>query len=43
MIDVYCLQEVGWRGQGAWMLGMKGRTYKLAPQSGSLEERQSLW
>ena len=25
MIYVYCLQEVRWRGQGARMLGMKGR------------------
>ena len=24
-----CLQEVRWRGQGARMLGMKGRRYKL--------------
>ena len=24
-----CLQEVRWRGQAAWMLGMKGRRYKL--------------
>ena len=29
IIDVCCLQEVKWRGQGAWMLGMKGRRYKL--------------
>ena len=28
MIDV-CLQEVRWRGQGARMLWMKGRRYKL--------------
>ena len=27
--DVYWLQEVRWRGQGARMLGMKGRRYKL--------------
>ena len=24
-----CLQEVRWRGQGARMLGMEGRRYKL--------------
>ena len=24
-----CLQEVRWRGQGAKILGMKGRRYKL--------------
>ena len=29
MIDVCCLQEVRWRGQGDRMLGMKGRRYKL--------------
>ena len=29
MIDVGCLQEVRWRGQGDRMLGMKGRRYKL--------------
>ena len=29
MIDVCCLQEVRWRGQGDMMLGMKGRRYKL--------------
>ena len=29
MIDVWCLQEVRWRGQGTRMLGMKGRIYKL--------------
>ena len=29
MIDVCFLQEVGLRGQGARMLGMKGRRYKL--------------
>ena len=29
MIDVCCLQEVRWRVQGARMLGMKGRIYKL--------------
>ena len=29
MIDVCCLQEVRWRGQGARMIGMKGRRYKL--------------
>ena len=27
MIDVCCLQEMRWRGQGARMLGMKGRRY----------------
>ena len=30
MIDVCCLQEVRCRGQGASMLGMKGRRYKLS-------------
>ena len=29
MIDVCCLQEVRWRGQGARMLVMNGRRYKL--------------
>ena len=29
MTDVCCLQVVRWRGQGARMLGMKGRKYKL--------------
>ena len=29
IIDVPCLQEVRWRGQGARMLWMKGRRYKL--------------
>ena len=29
MIDMCCLQEVRWRGQGARMLGMKVRRYKL--------------
>ena len=29
MIDAYCVQEVRWRGQGAWMLGMKRKRYKL--------------
>ena len=29
MIDVCCLQEVRWRRQGAGMLVMKGRRYKL--------------
>ena len=28
-MDVCCLQEVGWRGQGVQFLGMKGRRYKL--------------
>ena len=22
-----CLQEVRWRGQGAWFMGVKGRRY----------------
>ena len=30
MIDVCSLQEERWRGQGAWMLGMKGKRYKLS-------------
>ena len=29
MIDACSLQEVRWRGQGARMLGMKGRRYRL--------------
>ena len=29
MIDVCCLQEVRWRGQGARMLGMEDRRHKL--------------
>ena len=29
MIDVCCLHEVRWRGQGTRMLGMKGKRYKL--------------
>ena len=28
-MDVCCLQEVKWRGQGARFLGVKGRRYKL--------------
>ena len=28
MIDVCCSQDVRWRGQGARILGMKGRRYK---------------
>ena len=28
-MDVCCLQEVRWRGQGARFLGVKGRRYKL--------------
>ena len=24
-----CLQEVRWRGQGDWLLGVKGRRYKF--------------
>ena len=29
MIDMCCLQEERWRGQGARMLGVNGRRYKL--------------
>ena len=29
MIDVCCLQEERWRGQGVRMLGIKGRGYRL--------------
>ena len=29
LIDVSCLQEVRWRGQGDRILGMKGRRYML--------------
>ena len=28
-MDVCCLQEVRWRGQGAWFMVVKGRRYKL--------------
>ena len=28
-MDVCCLQEVRWRGQGAWFMSVKGRRYKL--------------
>ena len=28
-MDVCCLQEVRWRGQGARFIGVKGRRYKL--------------
>ena len=28
-MDMCCLQEVRWRGQGAWFLGVKSRRYKL--------------
>ena len=28
-MDVCCLQEVRWRGQGAQFMGVKGRRYKL--------------
>ena len=28
-VDVCCLQEVRWRGQGARFMGVKGRRYKL--------------
>ena len=27
--DVYCLQEVRWRGEGACFFGVKGRSNKL--------------
>ena len=29
MIDVCCLQDVRWRGQGARMVGMKGKSYDV--------------
>ena len=29
MIDLCSLQEVRWKGQGARMLGMRGRRYRL--------------
>ena len=29
MMDVRCLQEVRWRGQGTQVLGVKVRRYKL--------------
>ena len=28
-MDVCCLQEVGWRGQGTCFMAVKGRRYKL--------------
>ena len=28
-VDVCCMQEVRWRGKGAWFWGAKGRRYKL--------------
>ena len=28
-VDVRCLQEVRWRGEGASFFGVKGRRYKL--------------
>ena len=28
-LDVSCLQEVRWRGEGARFIGVKGRRYKL--------------
>ena len=28
-VDVCCLQEVRWRGEGARFIGVKGRRYKL--------------
>ena len=28
-VDVCCLQEVRWRGEGARSIGVKGRRYKL--------------
>ena len=28
-MDVCCLQEVRWRGQGVWFFGKKDRRYKL--------------
>ena len=40
MIDVCCLHEVRWSGQGARMLGMKGRTYR---QWWCGKMRWSLW
>ena len=29
MVDVCCLLEVGWRGQGSTMLGIKEMRFKL--------------
>ena len=34
MIDVCCLQEVRWRGQGVRSLGMKQRRYMLLSGKG---------
>ena len=28
-MDVCCLQEVRWGGQGVWLFGLKDRRYKL--------------
>ena len=28
-VDMWCLQEVGWRGQGVRFVGCRGRRYKL--------------
>ena len=28
-VDVYCMQEVRWKGQGARFVGTSGRRYKL--------------
>ena len=28
-VDVYCMQEVKWKGQGARFMGTSGRRYKL--------------
>ena len=38
MVDVCCLQEVRWRGQGASMLGMNGWKIKC----GGLEKEMDL-
>ena len=28
-VDVCCMQEVRWKGQGAWFVGTLGQRYKL--------------
>ena len=29
-VDMYCLQKVRWREQGAQFVGIRGRRYKLS-------------
>ena len=37
MINVCCLQELRWRGQGAGMVGMKGRSYSCGGVTKEME------